>query len=149
MRNVTIAGAMFTMAAGMAHAQQVDLEGGILPYEDEAAVALGASIYEDNCASCHGAELEGQPNWQDPGPNGRRPAPPHDATGHTWHHPDSQLFLITKFGIEALVGGDYKSDMPGFKEVLNDQEILDVLAFIKSTWPDRVIETHNKINADQ
>jgi hypothetical protein len=45
-----------------------------------------------------GANLEGQPNWKERQANGRLPAPPHDASGHTWHHPDAQLFGITKQG---------------------------------------------------
>ncbi|WP_201722137.1 c-type cytochrome, partial [Sulfitobacter sp. HI0023] len=26
-------------------------------------VALGKAIYDDYCAACHGANLEGQPDW--------------------------------------------------------------------------------------
>ena len=64
------------------------------------------------------------------------PAPPHDASGHTWHHPDDQLFRITKEGVSAIVPG-YASDMPAFEGVLSDEEIRAVLAFIGSTWPER------------
>lgn len=100
-------------------------------------VALGKSVYERTCAYCHGARLEGQPNWQEKLPNGRMPAPPHDASGHTWHHPDSVLFGITKHG---LVPGKYappkyQSDMPAFGGVISDEEIWAVLAYIKSSWP--------------
>ena len=97
----------------------------------------GASLYADYCASCHGVNLEGQPNWQTRKHDGKLPAPPHDETGHTWHHPDSQLFTITKFGSEAIIGNGYKSDMIGFGDVLNDEEIWDILTFIKSKWPER------------
>ena len=31
----------------------------------------------------------------------------------------------------------YDSDMPAFKDVLTDEQIRTVLAFIKSTWPER------------
>ncbi|MDZ3836180.1 MAG: cytochrome c [Rhodospirillales bacterium] len=97
----------------------------------------GAEIYAANCASCHGAKLEGQPDWKSRLPSGRLPAPPHDASGHTWHHPDDVLFRITREGPAAVVGGGYESDMPGFAGVLSDDEIRAVLEFIKSTWPDR------------
>ncbi len=97
----------------------------------------GAVVYADYCASCHGANLEGQPNWRSRMPNGKLPAPPHDATGHTWHHPDRQLFAITKYGSAAIVGNNYESDMAGFWESLSDDEIWDVLAYIKSQWPER------------
>ncbi|MEG2730942.1 c-type cytochrome [Brevundimonas sp.] len=99
-------------------------------------IEQGRQIYADQCASCHGAQLEGQPDWKTPLPSGRLPAPPHDADGHTWHHPDDILFRIVKEGTAAIVGGGYKSDMPGFA-VLSDAEIQAALAYIKSTWPER------------
>ena len=86
--------------------------------------------------SCHGADLEGQPNWMVRLPSGRLPAPPHDADGHTWHHSDQDLFRITKSGLDAVVPG-YDSDMPAFGAVLTDQEIRSVIGYIKSTWPQR------------
>ncbi len=98
---------------------------------------LGRSLYARHCASCHGVKLEGQPDWQTFLPSGRLPAPPHDASGHTWHHPDGVLFRITKEGTAAVVGGGYESDMLGFGKVMSDDEIRAVLAFIKSTWPER------------
>lgn len=100
-------------------------------------VALGRRIYAEHCASCHGASLEGQPDWRHRRPDGRLPAPPHDASGHTWHHSDAVLFRVTKHGPAAVAGGDYESDMPGFEGVLSDAEIGAVLTFIKSTWPER------------
>jgi mono/diheme cytochrome c family protein len=99
-------------------------------------VEFGQRLYADHCASCHGTALQGEPNWQDPKPDGRMPAPPHDATGHTWHHSDEELFRITKFGMAAVVPG-YESGMPAFAGVLSDQEIEAVLAYIKRTWPNR------------
>lgn len=101
------------------------------------ALALGRQVYAANCASCHGAKLQGQPNWKRPLPTGRLPAPPHDASGHTWHHPDGVLFRITKEGPATVVGNGYESDMPGFRDLLSEREIRAVLEFIKSTWPER------------
>jgi mono/diheme cytochrome c family protein len=66
------------------------------------------------------------------------PAPPHDASGHTWHHADNQLFGIVKHGILAFAPPGYESDMPGFGDRLSDAEIRDILAYIKSTWPDEI-----------
>ena len=103
--------------------------------ERRSRLAVGERVYAEQCASCHGDNLEGQPDWQTPLPSGRLPAPPHDASGHTWHHSDDELFTITKEGISALVPG-YDSDMPAFGEILSDAEITAVLDFIKSTWPD-------------
>jgi mono/diheme cytochrome c family protein len=130
-------------AAGLAGAADIRI-----PYQDRDAVGAGQSIYSDHCAACHGAALEGASNWRERDARGYLPAPPHDETGHTWHHADALLFAITKHGSEAVVGGGYRSDMIGFAGVLSDDEILSVLAFIKSTWPDRVIAIHNRINAE-
>ena len=102
-----------------------------------AAAAQGRRLYLENCAGCHGEALEGQPQWRERLPNGRMPAPPHDETGHTWHHSDEQLFRITHDGVAAIVGGDYQSDMPAFGGTMTDSEILAVLDYIKSTWPER------------
>ena len=99
-------------------------------------IARGREVYAQNCASCHGANLEGQPDWMRRLDNGRMPAPPHDESGHTWHHSDQDLFAITKLGVGGVVPG-YESDMPAFAEILSDDEIAAVLAFVKSTWPER------------
>ncbi len=105
--------------------------------DDPAQVTMGRAVYQQNCGSCHGVRLEGQPNWRVRKPDGKLPAPPHDETGHTWHHPDEQLFKITRSGVAALVPG-YESDMPAYEGVLSDEEIWAVLAFIKSTWPPEI-----------
>jgi mono/diheme cytochrome c family protein len=102
-------------------------------------LALGEKLYAQQCASCHGANLEGQPDWRKRLPNGRFPAPPHDASGHTWHHPDEVLFAITKHGlVPPYAPAGYESDMPAFGGKLSDQEIRAVLAYIESRWPPEV-----------
>ena len=109
-------------------------------------VNKGKELYGQHCASCHGKDLQGEPNWKVPKPNGRMPAPPHDMTGHTWHHSDQVLFEMTKRGTEAYVGRDYKSEMIGFKDILSDKEIVAVLSFIKSTWPLKDQKRHDRMN---
>ena len=102
-------------------------------------LALGEKLYAQQCASCHGASLEGQPDWRKRLPNGRFPAPPHDASGHTWHHPDEVLFGITKHGLVPPYGpAGYESDMPAFGGKLSDPEIRAVLGYIESRWPPEV-----------
>lgn len=96
----------------------------------------GQALYLESCATCHGANLEGQPNWMQRLPNGRLPAPPHDETGHTWHHSDEQLLTTVRDGLATIVPG-YETDMPAFAERLSDQEIEAILDYIKQTWPDR------------
>lgn len=131
---------------GMLTLPQIAVAEGLLPYQDKARVANGRTIYAAQCASCHGEQLAGEANWRDPNDDGMMRAPPHDQTGHTWHHSDQQLFLITKFGTARLVGGGYQSNMAGFSDILSDQDIVDVLGYIKSTWPNQVIQRHNRTN---
>lgn len=102
--------------------------------------ADGAQLYALHCASCHGAKLEGQPNWRQRSPNGRMPAPPHDESGHTWHHPDEVLFGITKHGlVPPYAPPGYESDMPAFAGKLSDDEIRAVFAYIAGHWTSREV----------
>jgi mono/diheme cytochrome c family protein len=114
--------------------------------DDPALVARGKAVYDQHCASCHGAKLEGQPNWRKPLPNGKWPAPPHDATGHTWHHSDRVLFKVTKYGMQDIVP-DRDTDMPGFKDILSDAAIWAVLSYIESTWPPEIRARQQRMNA--
>lgn len=110
-------------------------------------VALGRTIYDRECASCHGANAEGQPNWTQALPDGSLPAPPHDASGHTWHHPDDLLFRITKLGVAKAANlKDYPSAMPAYEGTLSDEEIVAVLSWIKSQWPPDVRARHDELN---
>jgi len=92
----------------------------------------GALIYQTRCASCHGVHLEGQANWRERGADGRMPAPPHDSSGHTWHHPDDVLIRIT--------------NMPAFGDSLSDADIVAVLSWIKSQWAPETRRHHDDIN---
>ena len=102
-----------------------------------AQITRGKGLYDIHCASCHGKNLQGQPGWRSPLANGRMPAPPHDGSGHSWHHSDEALTGITKFGLKPYVNDAYESDMPAFGAVLSDKDIAAVWAYIKSTWPGR------------
>ena len=118
-----------------------------LQHKDRALVDVGKAIYAENCASCHGVVLEGQANWRQRDAEGYLPAPPHDERGHTWHHPDSYLFLMTKYGIEEMIGKSYPNNMPVFEDKLTDDEIIAALSYIKSTWSGRIQLKHDQINA--
>ena len=115
--------------------------------DDPQVLRVGARIYAQQCAACHGAKGEGQPDWRDRGPDGLLPAPPHDASGHTWHHPDEQLFAITQQGLAQLINQpDYRTAMPIYGGVLSDDEIVAVLSWIKAQWPLEVRQRHDEIN---
>jgi mono/diheme cytochrome c family protein len=114
--------------------------------DDPVMLARGQSLYMEHCASCHGKKLEGQPNWQERKPNGELPAPPHDATGHTWHHSDEQLAAITKHGTARFAPPDVKTAMPAFVGKLSDDDIRAVIAFIKSNWPAQIRDRQARLN---
>lgn len=117
---------------------------------DPAQLALGQKIYAQHCAACHGAKLEGQPNWRARLPNGRMPAPPHDDSGHTWHHPDEVLVGITKNGlVPPYAPAGYDSDMPAFAGTLSDAEIRAVLAYIASHWSTEIVKLRAEMTQHQ
>ena len=146
-RSMIVVGFVVATAAGLALAWvQLSGRSNIFAEPSEAILSLGKTTYAESCASCHGADLEGQPDWKSSLPSGRLPAPPHDASGHTWHHSDAMLFRIVKEGTAAVVGGKYESDMPAFQDVLTDEQIRAVLAFIESTWPDQEREAQAQIS---
>ena len=118
----------------------------ILKPNNKTITVLGEEIYLKNCASCHGKKLEGQLNWRKRNDAGYLPAPPHDKTGHTWHHSDVYLFKITKYGLEELIGDKYLNNMPAYKNILNDDEIIASLSFIKSMWPKNIQLKQDQIN---
>lgn len=115
---------------------------------DTRLVAYGRALYVSHCAACHGQKLEGQPNWRERREDGRLPAPPHDESGHTWHHPDAVLFDITRNGMVPgrTAPEGYASDMPAYAGILTDEEIIAVLAYIKSTWPPENLEMQQEVN---
>ncbi len=138
---LTAAGAvLFFQAQAPAHVSS-------LTPEDRDVVQAGQRIYIEHCASCHGAELEGQPNWQSRRADGLLPAPPHDASGHTWHHPSDHLIRLTKYGPQAFAGPDYKSEMPAYEGTLSDAQIVAVLSFIQSTGTPEIRRRHDEFEA--
>ena len=132
--------AVVGVAASLVWAPQSDED---RPQESgvEAQLAMGATLYAEHCAACHGPDLEGQPNWRQRNADGTMPAPPHDDSGHTWHHSDRFLFAYTKFGgaqtlkWTGITG--VPSAMPAFGNQLGDAEIWAILEFIRSRWSDR------------
>jgi mono/diheme cytochrome c family protein len=100
-----------------------------------ALVAAGRQVYATRCASCHGARLEGRPNWQRPRSDGVLVAPPLDETGPAWRRTDQWLFAIVKAGGQTVAPPGAISAMPAFGGGLGDEQIWAALAYIKSTWP--------------
>jgi|GEM_PF-219821 len=103
-------------------------------------LALGKAVYDSQCASCHGLDGEGQPNWKVPDANGILPAPPHDSSGHTWHHSDPQLLEMIAYGSTSR-----GSPMIGYGEILSQSEMDASLAYIKTFWGEREREYQAEI----
>ena len=121
-----------------------------LKADDLKVVQAGEVVYQVHCASCHGPLLEGQSNWRVRNSDGLLPAPPHDASGHTWHHADDLLFELTKYGpAEVIDDPDYRSNMPGFMHILSDDDIIAALSFIKNTWPEEQRQWQDEVNGTQ
>ena len=110
------------------------------------AVAMGEKLYIAKCAECHGKNLEGQPAWRSAQEDGTLPAPPHDDTGHTWHHDDQLLFKYTKLGGAGVAPPSFKSAMPAFGADLSDSEIWAVLSYIKSRWSSKAQARQSQLN---
>lgn len=112
-------------------------------------MALGGDLYRQHCASCHGAHLEGQPNWETVGANGRLPAPPQDHRGHNWMHSDAELLHTMSASLRDTAPPGYATDMPAFEETLSDRQMIAVLAFIKNRWPIGVRLYQSLLNPDR
>lgn len=107
----------------------------------------GELVYNRFCSFCHGKNLEGQANWRKRNPDGKLPAPPHDETGHTWHHADVLLFGIIKQGlVPPYAPPNYKTDMQAWGDTLSDADIYAVIAYIKSRWPEETRKIQDEIN---
>lgn len=134
-----IVGAAFILTAAVWSLSDSQISSEDINPADPQQVALGAQVYEKQCASCHGPDLEGEPGWQEPSPDGVLKAPPHDETGHTWHHDDATLITAVKEGGARLPANVGVSPMPAYDDILSDEEIAAVLAYIKSTWPEDIL----------
>jgi len=120
--------------------------GAVPDMNDARRIADGRLVYDAHCAACHGTNLEGQPEWKTRRADGKLPAPPHDDSGHTWHHPFDVLFAITKHGlVPPYAPAGYASDMPAFDKRLSDEDIWNALAYIRSRWSEKVRATHDEL----
>ena len=102
---------------------------GSVPALDQGQVARGGELYQQHCASCHRPDLSGDPDWKTPNENGSYPPPPHDSSGHTWHHPDQVLIEIIRDGSDFP-----QSRMPPFGDELSEADIDAILEFFKDNW---------------
>lgn len=106
-----------------------------------AVLARGRQLFAQNCAACHGADAQGDPNWRFRGPDGKFPPPPLNGTGHSWHHPRAWLRQMIKSGSPPGQG-----NMPAWGNTLSDQDIEAIIAWFQSLWPEPVYEAWVQID---
>ena len=95
---------------------------------------LGKALYQANCAFCHGDKLQGQPHWNKIYIEGKRPAPPLNASGNITLLSNRELFEVTKYGGQPFAPPGYINEMPAFEMLLKDSEIWAILAFLRAEF---------------
>src|SRR5258708_26701034 len=123
-------GAMLTAASHVAIALAAD----DAPWLDPDGVKSGHAIYAQHCASCHGANAQGAPDWQERDAQGELPAPPHNAEGHTWRHSDATLHEMVAKGWRDPFNKTKRLTMPGFGDALSAEQIRAVITYLKTLW---------------
>lgn len=107
---------------------------------DKKILELGESVYLQHCSQCHGKKAEGTSEWKTPDDQGRYPPPPLNGTAHAWHHPTEVLVEIIKDGTVP------DGNMPAWEGKLTDDEILAVIAWFQSIWPEKIFTTWQEID---
>lgn len=110
------------------------------------SVERGAELYGANCQTCHGGAAGA----------GMMAIPPaHDATGHTWHHPDCQLVETVLNGsgpmgpmMRAMTRAGDAPAMPAFREALTEADVADILAYIKTLWTQEQREHQARVTGE-
>ncbi|MCB1948642.1 MAG: cytochrome c [Burkholderiales bacterium] len=107
---------------------------------DPDQIKRGESVFQANCENCHGKNASGTTDWRTPTADGKFPPPPLNGTAHAWHHSTAVLKKT------ILKGGPPEfSTMPAWENILTEQQVDDVIVWIKSLWPDEIYTTwyHN------
>ncbi|MEO8444325.1 MAG: cytochrome c [Gammaproteobacteria bacterium] len=108
-----------------------------------AELERGRTLFQANCAACHGDRGQGQPGWEERDESGYYPAPPLDGTGHSANHPIEQMLRTLDTG-----GGPMGGTMPSFQDVLDDAGKRAVIAWFQSLWPAATYEAWTRLAND-
>lgn len=130
MRSVLLGGAIGLFAAVTAVRAGDDA---LAAFDSELA-ASGRAIYQQHCATCHGARGEGAPAWRKRDVRGELPPPAHDPQGHTWRHSDAMLYRVIMQGWRDPFNKTERLTMPAFAGTLTPQEVSSVIAYLKTLW---------------
>jgi mono/diheme cytochrome c family protein len=115
---------------------QIDHKTGLVKRNfDQAQIKRGASVYAAICVGCHGPNGEATPDWRKPGADGKYPPPPLDSTAHAWHHSTEVLKKTILKGTPPDIGS-----MPAWEGKLTEQQVDDVIVWIKSLWSDEIYD---------
>lgn len=109
---------------------------------DFATELRGGNLYQQFCASCHGQQAQGSPQWQRPDASGKYPPPPLNGTGHAWHHPMEDLKMTVRQGTLSRGG-----NMPAWGDKLSDKDIEAIIAWLQSKWPDELYGAWREMDA--
>jgi mono/diheme cytochrome c family protein len=99
-------------------------------YQEVSAATLldkpGAHTYVTRCASCHGLDGKGQSEWM----------PPLAGATSALAKESASAVNITLNGSQRVVAAGVPDAyrMPAFREQLSDQQIAEVLTFVRGTW---------------
>ena len=135
--NMQISEQMAQSGAMQQHMQPTAKPKIIKRINDPAQITYGKKAYKEYCAKCHGLNAEGAIDWRKQLPDGNFPAPPLNGTGHAWHHPLPTLQNVIK-------NSRPNSEMPAWKDTLNDAEINAIIAWFQSQWPDEIYTSWKK-----
>jgi len=117
---------------GIFNSSPVSAETGKLA--DKKSIISGKALYEKYCLRCHQKNAVGEAKIP---ATIRRPgyitAMPLNEASHAWHHSDEQL-------IGNILNGLARTKrMPAFKSRMSEKEAGDVVEYIKSLWPSRIV----------
>jgi mono/diheme cytochrome c family protein len=89
------------------------------------SIAAGQKTYRMYCRLCHGTSGKGD------GPQAPKDTHPSDLTDDTWDHgsSDAEIYAAIRDGIGP------KFDMKGFRSKLTDQEMWNVVNYLRSIGP--------------
>lgn len=105
-----------------------------VPTLDANQVARGKQAYRANCGRCHGENGVGDLNWKVPDKDLNYPPPPHNDTGHTWHHADRVLYEAIRDGLRDPLKPNSELRMPAFGNTLSEADMRALIVYFKSLW---------------
>jgi mono/diheme cytochrome c family protein len=102
---------------------------------DVAQIMRGEAVYATHCVGCHGPNGEATPDWRKPNSDGKYPPPPLDSSAHAWHHSTDVLKKTILKGTPPEIGS-----MPAWESILTEQQVDDVIVWIKSLWSNEIYD---------